>query len=698
MSEIGSRPYPEPFGEVQKLVAEPVWLGVNEVELADLAQTLRSVAELERASGNEIHSHAGRLEDNHAGGGLDAGPEALRRDALALHIHAERCDKAAAILDEAAMEVREAKVELSVLGAYAQQEQNSWDVLLKQTANSRWVQKLAAKSLQKAQDAAKARADKAEAFFAAKIREHDKLHEEEIAVGHVDLDEVDGPASPSVRHAAVETSPAPAVQEQSAETEAERVSTAEPDPFEQHRNLWPQHDAPGQARAEHEWPADFGTAHDSSAATSVQSGAAVFDHADTDSASTELMSATGLDVPDDVTTVDLQESSDTATMGAAGAVTGQALNLANTDEEYRSPGARGYHGGEGLFGDRHAAELPQDQESRLARLALWVKEQPDLFDIGALATGGPPRYAFSLEVDDQLQEHVFAHTNVGPGVLSKRLPLGTWNAWDVVMDPDNHDRAVLPKMLGHADPVHGLVAHYLWRRGLWEAHNARYHLAGIALAYTPEEPETLRRLVQPLNNNLPDVEAPFLVEAKGPLVEPEGGSLHPLQHAAPGLFKQLQNTLDSHWAEQLRPLVPHWVAAAVERSGANGRPAFDTITTAIRNGQPVTPEMFGKAREDAGHGLPTMRAMLDQAAKLPEAAGGARFAPYLNLLGAQLAYAALTIWAPTQAQPTGTGLRWILNAAYLVVKATDSDPAFIQWITSSLPDLDRSPWKQQGGG
>ena len=700
MSEIGSRPYPEPWGDVQKLVAEPVWLGVDEIELADLAQTARAVADLERASGDEIHSHAGRLEDNHSGGGLDAGPEALRRDSLALHVHAERCEKTASILDEAAQEIREAKVELSVLGAYAQAEQESWDVLLKQTANSRWVQKLAAKSLAKAQAAAKARADKAEAFFAVKIREHDQLHAEEITVGHVDLDEVQGASASSARHVAVEAQPlASAVQAQPGEASAgaEQRAAVEGDAFDHHQNAWPQQDAHGQAHAGYEWPSDFGTAHDPSAATSAQSGTAVLEHADAGSGTTEAMSATGLDVPDDVVNVDLAEQGDTATMGAAGAVTGQAMNLANADEEYRAPGQRGYHGGEGLFGDRHAEALPQDPESRLARLALWAKEQPDLFDTGALATGGPPRYAFSIEVDDQLQEHVFAHTNVGPGVVSKRLPLGMWNAWDVVMDPGNHDRAVLSRMLGDADPVHGLVEHYLWRRGLWETHNARYHLAGIAVAYTPEEPETLRRLVQPLNNNLPDVDAPFLVEARGPLVEPEGGSLHPLQHAAPGLFKQLQDTLDSHWAEQLRPLVPRWIGKAVERSGANGRPAFDAVTTAIRNGQPVTLEMFGKAREDAGHGLPAMRAMLDHGNRLPEAAGGGRFAPYLNLFNAQLAYAALNIWAPTQAHPAGTDLSWITNAVYLVVKATDSDPAFIEWITSGLPDLDRSPWKHGGG-
>ena len=163
------------------------------------------------------------------------------------------------------------------------------------------------------------------------------------------------------------------------------------------------------------------------------------------------------------------------------------------------------------------------------------------------------------------------------------------------------------------------------------------------------------------------------------------------------MFKQLQDTIVSPWAQELRLLVPHWVAAAIERSGVNGRPAFDAITHAIRHGQPVTPEMFGKAREDAGHGLSTMRAMLEHGTRLPEAAGGARFAPYLNLFNAQLAYAALAMWAPTQPNPAGADLRWVVDAAYLVVKARDSDPAFVEWIVEHLPDLDRSPWKHGGG-
>ncbi|EFV14349.1 hypothetical protein [Segniliparus rugosus] len=478
MSEIGSRPYPEPWGEVQKLVAEPVWLGVSEVELADLAQTLRAVADLERASGDEIHSHAGRLEDNHAGGGLDVGPEALRRDSAALHVHAERCERAAAILDEAALESREAKVDLSVLGAYAQSEQESWDVLLKQTANSRWVQKLAAKSLAKAQAAAKARADKAETFFAAKIREHDKLHEEEIVVGRVDLDEVDGPAAQPARNAAVEPQPEVAARP----AEAQWREAADAGAFEHHNNAWP---------PQHEGRPSV----DPAAATSAQSGSAVLEH-DTSPAATEAQSA-DLAVPGEVVDVDLAEQADTATMGAAGSMTGQAFNLANAEEQYRSPGARGYHGDEGFFGDRRDGALAQDPKSRLARLAQWVKAQPGFVDGRGLAVSGEPRYALAMHLDSEGGEHVFLHSDIGPGLLLVPIPLGVWPGWEYT--GDYNTRA---GMLGHPDPVYSAKRLFEERQAAWAAHGLAYSLVGIATSYQIPEPESARRAVQPLNDAL----------------------------------------------------------------------------------------------------------------------------------------------------------------------------------------------------
>ncbi|ADG97382.1 hypothetical protein Srot_0905 [Segniliparus rotundus DSM 44985] len=689
MSEIGSRPYPEPWGEVQKLVAEPVWLGVDEVELQALAQTARAVADLERASGDEIHSHAGRLEDNHAGGGLDAGPEALRRDSLALHVHAERCEKTAAILDEAAREIRETKVELSVLGAYAQAEQESWDVLLKQTANSRWVQKLAAKSLAKAQAAAKARADKAEAFFAVKIREHDELHAEEITVGHVDLDEVQGASAPSARHAAVEAAQAPVIQAQPVETEEERQAAVAGDAFEHHENAWPQQDAHRQAH--HEWPPDFGAAHDSSAATSAQSGSAVLDH-DTEAGVTEAQSATDFAVPDDVTNVDLQESSDTATMGAAGSLTGQAMGLANAEEQYRSPNAHGYHGDDGFFGDRRADALPMDVESRLARLAFWLKEQEDLFASQGLAVGGVPRYALAAHIDDQLQEHVYLYTNIGPGIVAKPVPLGVWPAWDLVVDPQNRDRAVLVRMLGHADPVHAAREHYLWLRDNWTAQGARYHLAGIATTHTPEEPETLRRLVQPLNDHISDADAPFLVEARGPLVEPEGGSMHPLQHVAPGLYVELAKVLATPWAGEARLQALGWVASIIEGSMAEDRAPFADIVAAIRERPPITPEMFNAVWADGAQVHTQTTVNLAHAMDKPLAQRGqSDFFGYLLYHRALVGLVALNHWRLSTARPD---CAFVTDIAYLAAKANQEDPAFAAHITTLLPDTERSWWRK----
>jgi hypothetical protein len=692
MSEIGSRPYPEPWGDVQKLVAEPVWLGVNECELADLAQTARAVADMERASGDEIHSHAGRLEDNHAGGGLDAGPEALRRDSVALHVHAERCEKTAAILDEAAQEIREAKVELSVLGAYAQAEQESWDVLLKQTANSRWVQKLAAKSLQKAQAAAKARADKAEAFFAVKIREHDELHAEEITVGRVDLDEVQGASAPSARHASVETSPVPAVQAQSTETEVERLSAAETDAFEHHENAWPQQDAHGQARMGHEWPADFGAAHDSSAGTLVQSGSAVLDHhADTDGGMTEAQSATDFAVPDEVVNVDVQESGDTATMGAAGAVTGQAMNLANADEEYRSPGQRGYHGGEGFFGDRREEALPMDLESRLARLAFWLQEQEDLFASQGLAVGGTPCYALAAHIDEHHQEHVYLYSNIGPGIVAKPVPLGVWPAWDLIADPENGDRAVLVRMLGHADPVFAAREHYLQLRDQWTAHGARYHLAGIATTHTSDEPETLRRLVQPLNDHISDVEAPFLAVARGPLVEPEGGSMHPLQHVAPELYVRLQAVLATPWAGEVRLQALGWVASIIEGSMAEDRAPFADVVAAIREHPPITPEMFNAVWADGAQVHAQTTTNLAHAMDKPLAQRKqSDFFGYLLYHRALAGLVALNHWRLSTARPDPA---FVTDIAYLAAKAHQEDPAYAADIAARLPDPERSYWK-----
>ncbi|MGL6234941.1 MAG: hypothetical protein ACRC20_06315 [Segniliparus sp.] len=698
MSEIGSRPYPEPWGEVQKLVAEPVWLGVNECELADFAQTLRTVADLERASGDEIHSHAGRLEDNHAGGGLDAGPEALRCDSTALHVHAERCEKTAAILDEAAQEIREAKVDLSILGAYAQSEQESWDVLLKQTANARWVQKLAAKSLEKAQAAAKARADKAETFFTAKIREHDKLHEEEIVVGHVDLDEVDGP---SARNAAAEPQPASPVRP----AETEWRGAADASAFEHHENAWPAqpesqapapsgtpdsgHRADQPERPEHSWPPppEDHPSGDPAATTSAQSGSAVLEH-DTSPASTEAQAA-DLAVPDDVTNIDLQESSDAATMGAAGSMTGQALNLANVEEQYRAGGAHGYHGDDGFFGDRRAEELPQDHKSVLARWAKWLGAQPDVFPARGLAPTGEPKYLLSRHLDSEGLDRTFVYSNLGPGVLGKRLPVRAWPGWEHAADPVVH-----VALLGGDDLVHGARRHFEQQRDLFAAHGLTYSLVGMAVTYPATE--YARRAIQDTNGHLTGaeaVEAPFLVAAAGPLVEPEGGSAHPLQYFTPDLYNRITELLAGPWAVEARARALDWVADIVEGSGAQSWEGFTAVRQEIKDRRTVSQRAYLAACEDGAQlGAQTWR-NLAQVQALPEAQRSPiHFQGFLAYHRALIALAGLERWGQAQlAQDPG----FVHDLAYLAIRAkeADGDRDLPVRMIAQLPDPAQSYWK-----
>ncbi|ADG97279.1 hypothetical protein Srot_0800 [Segniliparus rotundus DSM 44985] len=520
---------------------------------------------------------------------------------------------------------------------------------------------------------------------------HDANPGQPLPRRHAFAEEEAAPATSSAVSAQPDAQPVPRpVQGQPVETGAEHRATAGKDSFEQHQNAWSQRDAHVQARAEQERPVDFGGAQDSSAVTSVQSGAAVLDHhAETDGGATEAQAATDFAVPDEVVNVDVRESGDTATMGAAGAVTGQAMKLANADDEYRSPGARGYHGGDGFFGDRREEGLPGDHKSVLARWALWLREQPDLFPSRRLAANGEPKYLLARHIDSEGLDRTYVYSNLGPGVIAKRLPVRAWPGWEHAADPGVHTAA-----LGNEDLVFGAKRHFEQQRDLFAAHGLAYSLAGMAVTYRAEE--FPRRAIQDCNNHLTGsqaVEAPFLVEAAGPLVEPEGGSAHPLQYFARDLHNRITELLAGPWAEEARTRALTWVSEIVDGSGAQNWDGFTRVQKEIANQRRVSWEAYGAACADGEQLAATAWRNLAQARALPEPQRNpAIFRGFLAFHRALIGLSALERWGQAQVSHDPG---FACDLAYLALRAREEegDRELPARMIAQLPDPQESYWK-----